>query len=374
MTPRAVAAARRLGFDPVDRFHPITHVRFTVHDPEGAAVRSTSTTWPRHRVFPDVGAATSRGELVDALRSVAIEVGVEIVDGYEAIEPLVERGFVRGARVRPVESTELVEVRGRLTVVADGAGSRFGRLLGTFREPDWPVASAHATEFPSPLHELAEVEIVLDVTDRIGTPIAGYGWMYPTGRGTVSVGVMLASTSPSYRVINPAHLLSQFVDGERERWHLDGRPVREASGARIPLGSSVGPLAGPSWLIVGDAAAAANPLSGLGLDTALESGIIAGDVIAEALDTDSAATALQRYPQIVGERFGAYYKVGRLADRLLGRPTIARRAYVTMATHRRVTDGALRIATQHLRGGARGSGPELVYRMARAVSVFAPDA
>ena len=45
-----------------------------------------------------------------------------------------------------------------------------------------------------------------------------------------------------------------------------------------------------------------------------------------------------------------------------------------MVSRPRFADGALRIATQHLRGGARGSGPELVYRMARAVSLFAPDA
>ena len=374
LTPRAVAAARRLGFDPVERFHPIENVRFSVRDPQSPTVRSTRTTWPSHRVYPDCGAAATRAELVAALRAVAVEVGVELVDGHEAIEPLVERGFVRGARVRPVDAPDVVELRSRLTVVADGAGSRFGRLLGTFREPEWPVASAHATEYPSPFHELGEVEIVLHVTDRAGTPIAGYGWMYPTGRGTVSVGIMLASTSPSYHVINPANLLREFVKGERDRWRLDGGPVREASGTRIPLGSSVGPLAGPSWLIIGDAAASANPLTGLGLDTALESGIIAGDVIAEALDTDSAATALQRYPQLIDQQYGAYYKVGRLADRLLGRPTIARRAYVAMATRRRITDGALRIATQHLRGGARGSGPEFIYRTARAVSVFAPDA
>ena len=50
LTPRAVAAARRLGFDPIERFHPIANVRFSMRDPLASAIRSTSTTWPRHRV------------------------------------------------------------------------------------------------------------------------------------------------------------------------------------------------------------------------------------------------------------------------------------------------------------------------------------
>lgn len=373
LAPRTVAAARRLGFDPLDTFHQVAQVRFSTHDPQSAVVRSTTTPWPRHRMYPDVGVVARRADLIEALRDVADEVGVERLDDHEATEPLVERGFVRGALVRPTGGTAVSEIRGRLTVVADGAASRFGRLLGTFREQEWPAAQAYAAEFASAMHGLGEAEIVVGVTDRAGTPIAGYGWMFPTGVGTVSVGVMLASTSPSYQVINPARLLDGFVGDERERWRLDGGPVTEPSGARIPLGSSVGPLAGPTWLIVGDAAAAGNPLSGFGVDTALETGIIAGDVIAEALASGS-AVPLQHYPQQIDERYGSYYKVGRLTDRLLGQPSIARKAYGALATRRRVADGALRIAAQHLRSGARGGGPELVYRAARAISLFAPDA
>ena len=324
-------------------------------------------------MFPDEGAVARRTDLVALLRTVAADVGVAFLDRHEAVEPLVERGFVRGARVRAQGTAVLDDVRGRVTVVADGAASRFGRLLGTYREPDWPAAHAFAAEFASPLHQLGEAEIVLGVTDRAGTPIAGYGWMFPTGAGTVSVGVMMASTSPSYQVTNPARLLAQFVERERERWQLDGPPVTEPGGGRIPLGMSVGPLAGPSWLIAGDAAAAANPLSGFGVDTALETGILAGDVVADALEDDELG-ALQRYPQLVTDQYATYYQLGRLTERLVGQPAVATRLYAAMASRRRVTDGALRIVTQHLRPGARGGGPELVYRIARAVSLFAPDA
>lgn len=375
-TPRAVAAARRLGVDLLDHLHPIERIRLTasVADPAhpgGAVGPSTSSGWPRVRVAPDDGCVGTRRDFVDRLRALADDLGVEVLAGHDAIGPIVERGFVRGAAVRDPNG-DVAEVRATFTVVADGANSNFGRLLGTYREPDWPLAVAHAADYRSPLHLANEVEIVVGVTDRSGTPIAGYGWMYPTGNGTVGVGVMLLSTSPSFAVINPAHLLERFAEQHANRWQLADEPERPAVGGRIPLGMSVGPLAGPTYLIVGDAGGVANPLSGLGIDTALETGIVAGDVVGEALDQDSGAV-LQQYPKLVDDRYGSYYKIGRLADRLVGQPPVARRLHGALGARPAFAEGTLRVALQHLRSG-RGGVPELVYGAARAVASFAPDA
>ena len=371
LTPRAAAATRRLGIDLADHFHPIERIRITGIDPDDPGMRSTSSRWPRLRGVPDIGYVGDRAALVDALRGLAGSLGVRELDSHEATEPIVERGFVRGAVVR-TPGGEHDEVRATFTVVADGANSQFGRLLGTFRQPDWPLAVAYGGDYRSPLHLAGEAEIVVGITDRAGAPIAGYGWMFPTGRGTVGVGLMLLSTSPSFQVINPSHLHERLLDEHGLRWQLDRDPVVAPSGGRVPLGGSVGPLAGPTFLIIGDAAAAANPLTGLGVDTALETGIMAGDVVGEALDTANSA-ALQQYPKLFDDRYGSYYKLGRLTARLLGQPAFSRRVYEALASRPSYADSALRIATQHLRSG-RGGGPELLYRIARAVAIFAPDA
>ena len=196
--------------------------------------------------------------------------------------------------------------------------------------------------------------------------------MYPTGADTVGVGVMLMSTSASFAVINPAHLLDRVVEQHASRWQLDPEPATTPAGGRIPLGSSVGPLAGPTYVIIGDAGAAANPLTGLGIDTALETGIMAGDVVGEALDAESAAV-LQQYPKLVDDRYGAYYKFGRLTERALGQPSFSRRLHHALGSRPSFAEGALRVGLQHLRAG-RGGVPELIYRSARAAGVFVPDA
>jgi flavin-dependent dehydrogenase len=368
-TPRAAAATRRLGVDLGELFHPIERVRFTAVDPDEPGPRSTSSAWPHWRGVPDAGFVGTRSALVDALRSLAVELGVEVLDRHDATGPIVERGFLRGAVVRGAGRTR--QVRATFTVVADGGNSQFGRVLGTFRQPDWPLAVAHAADFRSPLGLAGEAEFVVGISDRAGAPIAGYGWMYPTGGDTVGVGIMLMSTSPSFQVINPAHLHERFVDDHAARWQL-GSSATQALGGRIPTGASVGPLAGPTFVIIGDAGAAANPLTGLGVDTALETGIMAGDVVGEALDTSNAA-ALQQFPKLFDDRYGSYYKLGRLTERLLGRPSFARRIHHALGSRPTFAEGALRITTQHLRSG-RGGVPELMYRAGRAAATFAPDA
>jgi flavin-dependent dehydrogenase len=245
-------------------------------------------------------------------------------------------------------------------------------LLGTFRQPTWPYAVAQTAEFRSLRDADGEIEITVGLTDGIGTPIAGYGWAFPTGHGTVSLGVKLMSTSPSFQVINPVHLLDRFVDHQRERWQLDDGDAQQTFGGRVPMGGSVGPLAGPTYLIVGDAGGAANPLSGTGIETALETGSLGGTVVADALASDSPA-ALQQYPRLIELRYGSYYKVGRLAQRVLGQPTAARRIHRAVTSRRALADGTVRIALGHLRSRP-GGGPELAYRLARAASTFAPDA
>jgi len=195
--------------------------------------------------------------------------------------------------------------------------------------------------------------------------------MFPCGNDTVNLGVVVMSTSPSFQVINLPRLLKQLVADHADRWRLDRSAPTASIGGRIPMGSSIGPQAGPTFLVVGDAAGAANPLTGAGIEYAIETGMLAGDVVAEALEAGS-ATALQRYPKAVDERFGAYFKVGRLTTRFLGNPSLHRRVSRSVATNATAAEAYLRLGTNQLRNGSFGPA-ELAYRAGRAISLVAPD-
>ena len=366
ISPRAVTALGHCGVtdDDLARFHRVSHVRLST------ARSSASTRWPSHDRYPDHGYVAARSRLDELLVRRAVDAGVTVLRGHEALGPIVDRGFVRGAHVTPSEG-EPYELRAAYTVVADGANSRFGRELGTYREQAWPLALAQRAVYPSALHDAAEVELVLDLADRAGTPITGHGWFFPRGDGTVNVGVVIMSTSPSFRVINPMHLLDQFVAEHGARWHLVGDPIHANAGGRIPIGLSVGPVAGPTYLVVGDAAGAANPMSGAGIEYAVETGVLAGEVLADALRSGS-STALQRYPQLLDDRYGKYFQVGRLVDRMMGRPSVSRRVTALASRRPAAANSVIRLAGNELRGRYPGT-TELAYRVGRALTLVAPD-
>lgn len=363
LNTRAVAALTDLDIEaPVDA-HRVDRVRLA------AAGESTTIDWPTHPTLPNHGLVTAT--LRDALVAEAAAAGAIVLGDHNAVAPIIDRGFVRGAYVIAPDGTDF-EARATITVVADGANSRFGRALGTYREPSWPYGLAHHGSFPSGLHGSTAIELVLDLRDRSGTPITGHGWMYPTGTGSVNVGVIMMSTSPSFHVINPSNLFQRLVERQRDDWEITGPPIAPATGRRVPMGLSVGPSAGPTYLLIGDAVGAANPLGRTGVESALETASFAAAVIDESIQTGDAAH-LQRYPQLLTDRYGNYYKVGRLANRILGQPAIARRAERLVASRRSMAEAYVRFATETLRPG-RGGRPEAAYRFLRAVSIFAPDA
>jgi flavin-dependent dehydrogenase len=366
LTLRSVAAVASLGVDADRLGHQLDHVRLTFADADGRARRrSTSAAWPSG----SHGLVVPRERLDGELVARAVALGAELRDGHTAVEPIVERGFVRGARVTAPDGAP-GDVRATYTLVADGANSRFGRALGTFREPSWPHALAHRARYRSALHAATEAELLLGLRDR-GTPVTGYAFLYPRGDGTVNVGVIVWSTSPSFQVINPARLLDEVVDEHAAAWRLDGSPVDAPGGGRIPMGASVGPQAGPTYVVAGDAAGMANPLGGTGIEYALDTGRIAGQVLGEALTTGSAA-ALQRYPRLLDETHGTYFQVGRLAARMFGNPQLATRAARLTASRAPFAEAFVRLAANQLRPGWGLA--EATYLAARAVSAIAPTA
>lgn len=362
LNPRALHHLERIGVD-APPGNPVYSVRLTT------AGDSTTVHWPAHPKLPSQGLVTAG--LRGAIRETAVAAGVTVLADHTAVAPIIERGFVRGAQLAAPDGTDF-EARADYTVIADGAASQFGRALGTFREPTWPYGVAHAASFPSDLHASSAIELVLDPRDRSGTPISGHGWMYPAGDGTVTVGVVMMSTSASFQVVNPANLFQRIVDEYRERWSIIGAAIGGSMRGRLPVGLSVGPAAGPTYLLVGDAVGAANPLSRTGAESAIETGWFAAEVLDEAIRSGDAAH-LQRYPQLLADRYGSYYQVGRLAARLLGQPTAARRAEQLVARHRSFADAYLRITTDALRSGPRVGAPEAAYRLGRAISAIAPD-
>lgn len=367
LSPRAVGELRDMGLGTsLQRWHRLDSVLLA----NGGTTLDLD--WPRHPDLPRHGLATRRRTLDEAIAGHAVSAGARVLFGHDAIEPVVERGFVRGATIRATTGGTS-SILAPYVIVADGANSTFGRALGTFRSRGWPYATAIRSYWPSPRHDDHRVEISLGLADRTRGVVPGYGWVAPVGDGTVNIGVTVLSTARDMKSLNVAHLLDSFVADVAERWELDPSAVAGVVRVgRIPMGGSVQPTAGPTFLVVGDAAGVASPFTGMGVDASLETARIAADVVADALGT-SGPTALQHYPRRLAERYGEQYKTARLWARALGRPAVMAQCSVAAVRSETVGAAALRIMTGMLRPGVPAL-PEAVSRAAATVLRLAPDA
>jgi len=253
--------------------------------------------------------------------------GAQVLSGHEAVAPLLERGFVRGASVRNPDG-QTTDFPARFTLVADGANSRFGRALGTYRNRDWPYATSIRGYWAGPdgpgqqKSGPQRVHLHFDLSGMDGRPLLGYGWAVPLSDGTFNIGLTVLSTSHGFRSINTSTLLSELAHRLSEHIGITpGSPISPPVSGRIPLGGSVGPSGGPTHLVIGDAAGSANAVTGAGIEYALATGQMAGQVIAEAFATGD-VTVLQSYPGLLMERFSRTHRSGRLISQLGANPRI----------------------------------------------------
>jgi flavin-dependent dehydrogenase len=138
------------------------------------------------------------------------------------------------------------------------------------------------------------------------------------------------------------------------------------------MGGSVGPKGGPTYLVIGDAAGSVNPFNGEGIDYAYETARMAADVLHEALVSND-ATALQRYPRLLEEEYGEYFKVARLFARVIGRPALMRELTRVGMQSRTLMEWVLRIMANLLRPDEIGPA-ELAYKAASKLVKLAPNA
>jgi menaquinone-9 beta-reductase len=367
LTPRAVRQLEDMGLaGALESAHRYEGVRVT------GIGRDLTLQWPEHPDFPRHGYILRRSELDAMVADNAVNAGATLLQGHEAVRPLVSRGFVRGAVVQAPSGAQR-EVMAKYVVVADGANSRFGRSLGTFRTNDWPYASAIRTYWETPRHTEPWIESALDVRDHNDLAVPGFGWVIPAGDGTANIGVGLLSSFRDFKTVNTTHLLEAYARRIAEQWGIDpAQPTRKAVSGRIPMGGSVSPKSGPTYLVVGDAAGSVNPFNGDGIDYAYETGRIAADVLHEALVTNAPST-LQQYSRQLDEQYGQYFKVARLFARLIGRPLVMRELTRVGMHNRTLMEWVLRIMSNELRSDEIGPA-ELAYSAASKIAYLAPNA
>ena len=350
----------------LERFHRYDGLRATAH---GKAIELH---WPSHPIYPQHGYVVRRRELDAMVALNAQSSGAILLQGHEALSPILDNGRLLGAVIFDHDTNEAFEIRAKFVVIADGANSRFGRALGTSRTKAWPYGTAIRTYWQSPRHAEPWIESALDVKDRQGNSMPGYGWIFPVGDGTINIGVGLLSTFKKFKDVNTTHLLDSYAHMVANSWGINpDHPECKATSGKIPMGGSVGPKVGANFLVIGDAAGSVNPFNGEGIDYAYETARIAASVLNDALVSGDEKALLQ-YQRRIDDEYGQYFKVARLFARVIGRPVLMRELSRVGIQSHTLMEWVLRIMANLLRPDEMGPA-ELAYKAAAQLVRLAPD-
>ncbi len=302
LTPRAIGALQELNID-LEGIHKITGLRMI------AGKTRRELKWPSGGSFPPFGAVWTRKELDSHLLETASQSGAKIFYETEALPELVDKKVIGVTNGSQKWTSDLV-------VAASGAPGKVARMLGAERKTDEPYGLAIRTYIESPRHADEYLEASLAMRDANGTPIPGYGWMFPTGNGTVNLGVGALSTMKGFRKLNLNTLCDIYRDSIADEWEV-GPYLEKPRAWRLPMTSQK--RHGDGWVAVGDAAGLINPMNGEGIDYSLESGMLISDLYLK-----DPQTAPDRYDRIIGERFDGFLRTGRRFSFLIGHPLILR--------------------------------------------------
>ena len=229
----------------------------------------------------------------------------------------------------------------RIVVGSDGHRSVVARALGVDR----------------PARLGARIGLSWHVRDVEGDPPSdarmvlldgAYCGLAPVPGGQINVGIVLASAQWRAALVDrgAAAVGSEVLraipsaPGVAEPWRT-GEATDAIAGA-APLGHRVTRRAGPSWILIGDAAGFLDPFTGEGLHRALVSARLGAEATAAALRAGADATrrdrALAAYDRAMSRRFATKDVVSLVVQGFLERPALFEYAARRLARRERVRE------------------------------------
>lgn len=305
LTPRAIHSLARLGLaDEVTRDYRN----------KGLKLRgfggSVTAPWPEGH-YGTVGSAMPRTEFDHLVVRAAVARGATLWEDATATAVTREGRSIGEVTVRHGGVDK--QVRARWILVADGVRSAFGKLLGREWHRGEVYGIAARSYCTSPLSTEPWIHSDVELLDDTGTVQPGYGWIFPLGDGRVNLGAGALSTDARPAKVNTKKLLAHYAARKRQEWQLG--PEQDVASALLPMGGAVSNVAGPNWMLIGDAAALVNPLNGEGIDYGLESAEMAVGLLQEGRDLTLV------WPHLLRETYGEAFLLARTAARLLTYPT-----------------------------------------------------
>jgi len=302
ITPRGVRALQHLG--------AFESIAARAHRLDGASLVSPSGLTLRVsfndvlRDWPPFALVLPRVQMDDLLLAFALSKGARFM-GECRVVGLFETSGGAGVIARQGPEDRPVAWSARTVVLAVGAHMGLLQQAGLLRETP-PVISAARAYWQNVDGDPDNLCFYFDRRLPLG-----YAWLFPTGPRQANIGLGVFPGSPARQGQSTPALLADFVRHYpplRERLQRAG-PVGPTRAFPIRADFPPPRLTQNRFLLVGEACGLVNPVTGEGIDLALESGLIAAESIHHALKARASASApFERYEQALRRRFSAYFR------------------------------------------------------------------
>ena len=301
--------------------------------------------------YPDHAAVLPRLRLDALLVAAATAAGAELREQHR-VEGWTLEGEAQ--RVRSATPAGVQALQARLVVLACGAHLGLPQRMGLLgRKPEAMVGVRQYVERYGSDNDLWRLHY-----SRATVP--GYGWVFPAGAGRANVGVGLYRRSAGPRL---NALLERYRRGAAATALAGSRLI--GAPQSFPLRSDFlrARVSGPRLLLAGEAAGLVNPLTGEGIDYALESGRLAAAEAARRLASADPAGDDGRWGADLHARYGALFMFSERLRDWCGSPL---RVSLLAAAAQLRPDLKLRLVRLLLGGGAIGAMPTTA-RLLRAL-------
>lgn len=310
VSPKGIDVLKALGvWDEVEsRSYPINGLRLV-------------TPGNREAFISGGGAAAAvicqRRTLDHLLLNRAQTLGAEFVPHFHAQELLMD-----DERVVGVAAADGRTVRAQVTVVADGAHSRFTLQ----REPKtvYQAIMGWWDDVPfTPKH----VELVFD---KSVSPM--YGWLFPESPTRVNIGIVYPDP---YHQKKARQLFQAFLDKHYAKRLSAGRPVGKWQGHPVSYSYAISKLTAPGRIVVGEAGRMTHPATAEGIYQGMKSGMLAAEALKEIVTGErKEVDALKRYEARCRSTFRLSLWASRAWLSLVASPLLD--AIVATAQHRSI--------------------------------------
>lgn len=196
--------------------------------------------------------------------------------------------------------TDITQIKAKIIIGADGPEGRVGTWMGLNTKV--PISEMES----GAQYEMTNLKMEKNDTIEFyfgSVAPGGYAWIFPKGYDTANIGIDVSGVKGTK---NALEYLDDFIANNEE---TKGGQIVEVNVGGNPLCGIFDKIIADNFMLVGDAAGCVSPITGGGIDTGLESGMIAGRVAAKAVKEGNCSEEnLKEYSEYVDENIGKKFE------------------------------------------------------------------